>query len=218
MGFHLFFIWFAVMFAPSMALQQRNPFARQFINSSAATADRVYGSGDIHCDVPEPMWIHDALMAQQFQSFGCHFVPKTTQRFGEARHPGPVPNFAQDSVLTVGVTNPSLGLGPGIWAVAETQLSQQTFRTSAGLLRHGARKMNREIRFHGGAPAPLRLGSSWAGKWTGVGILSDVHASKLEVPWPLEHWDSGRVLLTRHWANDTPITIGTFYGFAQGPT
>ena len=227
MGFHLFFIWFAVMFAPSMALQQRNPFAWQFNNSSAATADRVYGSGDFHCDVPEPNWIHDVLMAQQFQSFGCHFVPKTTQRFGEARHPGPVPNIAQDSVLTVGVTNPRglrqkedilLGLGPGIWAVAETQLSQQTFRTSAGLLRHGARKMNREIRFHGGALAPLRLGSSWAGKWTGVGILSDVHASKLEVPWPLEHWDSGRVLLTRHWANDTPITVGTFYGYAQGPT
>jgi len=26
------------------------------------------------------------------------------------------------------------------------------------------------------------------------------------------------VLITRHWAHKLPISIGTFYGFAQGPT
>ena len=69
-----------------------------------------------------------------------------------------------------------------------------------------------------GAPAPLRSGSTWAGRWTGVATLSDVPASNLDVPWPAEHWNSGRVLLTRHWMNQLPIAIGTFYGFAQGPT
>ena len=119
----------------------------------------------------------------------------------------------------MGVVNPSglrqkedilLGLGPGIWAVTETQLSQQTFRTSAGILSLGARRMNREIRFHGGAPAPLQLGSSWAGKWSGVG---------LEVPWPSEHWDSGRVLLTRRTGLMThPLPLAPFMVMPRGPT
>ena len=68
--------------------------------------------------------------------------------------------------------------------------------------------MNREVRLLGGSPAPLRQNSTWAGSWTGVSMLSDVPAAALDVPWPMEHWNSGRVLLTRHWAHQLPITIG----------
>lgn len=72
-------------------------------------------------------------------------------RASASRHPGPVPTSTQDRVLTVGVVNPSglrqkedilLGLGPGTWAVTGTQWSQKNFRTSAGILRLGARQMN----------------------------------------------------------------------------
>ena len=76
-------------------------------------------------------------------------------------------------MLTVGVNNPSglrqkeqtlLDLGPGIWSLAETQLSATTFKTSSHILRKEARHQNREVRLHGGSPAPLRVGSQWAGK------------------------------------------------------
>jgi hypothetical protein len=67
-------VWFAVVFSPSMALKQGNPFARQYIYSSAASADRVIGSGDLHCFVPESMAQHDVFMAHPFPSFGLHFV------------------------------------------------------------------------------------------------------------------------------------------------
>ena len=146
-----------------------------------------------------------------------------TIRYGEATHPGP----PLGNVLTVGVNNPGglrqkeqslLELGPGIWSLAETQLSATTFKTSSQILRKEARLQNREVRLHGGSPAPLRVGSSWAGSWTGFAVLADVPTATLDIPWPNEHWTSGRVLITRHWANQLPISIGTFYGFAQGPT
>ena len=212
------------MIVPANALQQQPPFARHFIDSSAAKADRDIGSGDGSCIVPErfewqPAWPNymDGIAPGHF------FLPVGTIRYGEATHPGP----EWGNMLTVGVSNPCglrqkedqlLQLGPGIWSLAETQLSQQTFRTSSGILHRRARELNREIRFFGGAPAPLRFGSTWAGKWTGVAVLSDVAATVLDVPWPHEHWSSGRLLLTRHWASSMPITVGTFYGYPKGPT
>lgn len=195
-----FLLWITVLFSPVQALQHGHPFARRFLISPAATADWDFGSGDDSCNVPEPHGFSflygdsRAISSSTSPTAGAH-------RFGEARHPGPNP-----------------GLGPGIWSLAETQLSNQTFKTCSGILRKGARTLNREIRFHGGSPAPLRQGSQWAGKWTGVATLSDVPAVPLDVPWPQEHWLSGRVMLTRHWASTLPITIGTFYGYATGPT
>lgn len=185
-----------VIVAPTHALQQRFPFARHYTVSSATSVDREHGSGDYLSYVLE--------QKQGPQSFflSCsnflHLWPHTagTVRYGEASHPGP----SGDSLLTVGVSNPSglrqkedilLGLGPGIWALSETQLSQQTLKTSSGILRRAAQKLNRQVRFHSGAPAPLRQGSNWAGKWTGVATISDVPSMTLEVPWPLEHWNSG---------------------------
>ena len=146
-----------------------------------------------------------------------------TIRYGEAKNPGPTTG----DLLTVGVNNPGglrqkedilLGMGPGIWAMTETQLSATTFKTCAGTLRTSGRALNRDVRFHGGAPAPLRHGSSWAGRWTGMAVLADFPTATLDVPWPMEHWDSGGVLMTRHWVNSLPVTLGTFYGYAHGPT
>eukprot|EP00435_Cladocopium_sp_Y103_P012113 s2367_g3.t1 len=172
------------------ALQQGRPFARHFNFSSAALADRDLGSGDDPCNVPEPQYFISSCDHLGL-SLGTMYLPAPVQRYGEARHPGP----DQGNQLTVG-----------------------TFRTSSCILRKGARALNREIRFIGGSPAPLRQGSTWAGRWTGASVLSDVPAVALDIPQPLEHWHSGRVLLTRHWASSLLISIGTFYGYASGPT
>eukprot|EP00438_Fugacium_kawagutii_P011104 Skav203175 [mRNA] locus=scaffold39:98339:103385:- [translate_table: standard] len=210
--------------SPTFAFQHRYPFARHFIHSSAATADRDHGSGggvgcsfldEVFCQDSEDLWFLSSL------SLSSHRVG--TIRYGEALHPGPDPG----ELLTVGVSNPSglrqkedilLGLGPGIWGLAETQLSDTTFKSSANYLRRTGRMMNRELHIKGGSPAPLRQRSTWAGSWTGVAVVSDLPTAKLEVPWPGEHWETGRVLLTRHWTGTLPITVGTFYGYAQGPT
>ena len=212
------------MFQNTMAIQRQGPFARHSYLSSAASADRDHGSGD-HCrNVPSPWYDSFSSMGASQQSF-WPLKPSLdgTIRYGEAKNPGP----PMGDMLTVGVSNPGglrqkedvlLGMGPGIWAMAETQLSATTFKTCSGTLRTSGRALNRDVRFHGGAPAPLRQGSSWAGKWTGVAVLADFPTATLDVPWPTEHWESGRVLMTRHWVNHLPVTLGTFYGYAQGPT
>ena len=196
------------MLSSATALQLGDSLARLFIDSPATPVDWDIGSGNHPSYVPE-LWL----------------CPTKGIRIGEASHPGPVQE--QDSLLTVGIGNPGglrtkedlvLSLGPGIWTMAETQLSSVTTTTTARALRAGGRKMNRSIRPLFGHPAPLRHGSQWAGKWTGVCTMSDWPASMLTLPWPAEHWQTGRLLVTRHWVDNVPITIGGFYGYAQGPT
>lgn len=127
----------------------------------------------------------------------------------------------------MGVTNPGglrakedmvLAMGPGIWTRTETQLSQVTAKSTARSFRGGGNKLHRNVRPHFSHPAPLRQGSTWAGKWTGVCTISDWPSTAIQLPWPSEHWETGRVLLTRHWVNAVPVTVGGFYGYAQGPT
>eukprot|EP00435_Cladocopium_sp_Y103_P038237 s1388_g10.t1 len=146
-------------------------------------------------------------------------------RYGEASNPGP--DFDPDQLLTVGVSNPGglrskedlvLEMGAGIWTMTETQLSATTTKNSARCFKAGGNKPNRCIRPHYSHPAPLRHGSTWAGKWTGVSTTSDWPSTKVDLPWPPEHWATGRVLLTRHWVQSTVVTVGGFYGYAQGPT
>eukprot|EP00435_Cladocopium_sp_Y103_P031727 s2118_g8.t1 len=193
---------------PASALQLDHSFARFFNVSSATAVDRENGSGNWSSNVPEQL--------------GC---PLHGWRIGEANNPGPEP--CQDMLLNVGLSNPGglrgkedmlLALGPGIWTMSETHHSQVTMKTTARTLRTGGIKLHRQIRPHFSHPAPLRQGSTWAGKWTGVSTVSDWPSSQLTLPWPSEHWATGRVLLTRHWLHQLLITVGGFYGYAQGPT
>eukprot|EP00435_Cladocopium_sp_Y103_P032314 s106_g8.t1 len=191
-----------------MALQSGTPFARHMVLSSAASADRDIGSEVLPDYVPEPL---------QCLANGV--------RYGEASHPGP--DFDPDQLLTVGVSNPGglrskedlvMELGAGVWTMTETQLSAVTIKNSARSFRSGGLKLNRCLRPHYSHPAPLRHGSTWAGKWTGVCTVSDWPSMAVDLPWPHEHWTTGRVLMTRHWINSTPVSVGGFYGYAQGPT
>eukprot|EP00435_Cladocopium_sp_Y103_P056110 s2860_g18.t2 len=195
-------------FGPVQALQTGTSFARHYIDSSATAVGREFGSGKM------------SVFVQGHSS--CHVAGT---RIGEAHNPGP--STASDNWLSIGVSNPGglrskedmvLMMGPGIWTMTETQLSAVTTKSSARSFRYGGRKLHRVVRPHYSHPAPLRQGSQWAGKWTGVCTISDWPSSPLQIAWPHEHWATGRVLLTRHWINNFPVTIGGFYGFAQGPT
>ena len=204
----MLFIWLLQFINPCFALQSNPPLARHFTVSSATQVDREHGSGARFGSVPEHL--------------ACCFAGI---RVGEASHPGPATD--QDMLLNVGLSNPGglrakedivLQMGPGIWTMAETQLSTVTTRNSARSFKSGGRKLQRVLRPHYSHPAPLRQGSNWAGKWTGVCTISDWPSTRLLLPWPHEQWITGRVLLTRHWVLGTPITVGGFYGYAQGPT
>eukprot|EP00438_Fugacium_kawagutii_P034912 Skav206373 [mRNA] locus=scaffold834:175796:187689:- [translate_table: standard] len=190
-------------------------------DSSATTVAREFGSEGL-----------TGWMGMFRESSTCpwsfdHSVPIYTQacRMGEAGNPGP--DFQAEDLLTVGVSNPGglrgkechvLELDVGIWTMAETQLSTQSMRPSAGRFRAGGRNMNRAVRPLFSAGAPLRTGSSWAGSWSGVATIADWPSARLNLVWPQEHWSSARVLVSRHWIGQYPIVVGGFYGFAQGPT
>eukprot|EP00438_Fugacium_kawagutii_P008967 Skav214288 [mRNA] locus=scaffold2257:201508:210505:- [translate_table: standard] len=191
---------FMLLFTPVTALQLSDPFARFYFDSSAVTTDRDLGSGDIELSVPSQ------VVTPWLQTVGCTLSGANgpavvgTIRYGEAQHPGP----SGETTLTVGVSNPGglrqkeehlMDLGPGIWSLAETQLSSETFRTSSRWLRKLGNQRNRAIRFYGGSPAPLRAGSTWAGKWTGVAIMQgwdppcQVHLEDFDDPTKfLEAW------------------------------
>eukprot|EP00435_Cladocopium_sp_Y103_P057880 s1104_g20.t1 len=143
------------------------------------------------------------------------------QRLGEATHPGP------SELLTVGSTNPgglprkeplAIEQGCGIWSYSETHLSSVTQKSTARALKACASKVDRHVRVHYGAPAPLRSRSNWAGTYTGVATTSDFCSKSLQVEWPAEIWSSGRVLATQHFVGNQMITVVTVYGLPRGPT
>lgn len=145
----------------------------------------------------------------------------TGQRIGEASHPGPC------DVLTIGTTNPgglrnkewlAVDQGCGIWTYSETQLSRVTQFSTAKALKYYAQQVGRHLQVHFGAPAPLRARSTWAGSWTGVACTSDFSSKRLQVPWPDDFWESGRVLATQHYVGHHIVTLVSIYGLPRGPT
>ena len=178
----------------------------------------------------------------EFQSgdrddISTQFQPWTTQfrRWGEARHPGPgllasfqcSDDYDHMSVVRFGCSNPS-GLrrkeplviehGPGVWGYSETQLSAITKKTTSGILKSLASQMNRHLRVHTGADVRPRISSEWAGSWSGTLVTSDFPSQVVQMPWPNDVYNSGRVLTTRHVINGLPVLHTTIYGFAKGPT
>ena len=145
-------------------------------------------------------------------------------RIGEAHNPGPTwPLPPTEELLAVGTTNPSglngkedlqIQQGPGIWHLAETQLSHVT----GPIVRSKLAQQQRQVRCIEGAPAPLRAHSHWAGSWTGVLIATDLPARPLTLPWDAGVFETGRVTTARHIFDGVPITTTAVYGFPPGPT
>ena len=204
----LFFLTFT--FGTALA----DPLADQFNVSTAPTGDRDFRSG-----VTSGMSCYEQLDAEfcTSTSFSDGF------RFGEADHPGPRPL----QQLVVGCTNPgglrrketlAVEQGPGIWTYAETQLSAVTQPSCNRALKAAARTQDRHLRTFFSAPAALRSRSTWAGTWTGVACTSDFSSQLLQISWPSELWQSGRVLATLHHVGNHTLTVVSLYGFPRGPT
>ena len=148
-----------------------------------------------------------------------HAVP--TVRFGEATHPGPAANFF------VSTSNPS-GLrskepfysdwGFGVHCFSETQLSAVSLPGSRRQFQACAKAVNRQARVTSGAPAALRVNSDWAGTWTGVLQVGDLPCSTFNVAWPPGLFETGRVMISRHFHESLSVMIATVYGYPQGPT
>ena len=196
------FIWHLTF---GMAFQL--PFAEQNVPSAASTDDCECQSGALAG--PAETWnLHQLASATHHQWSLGH-------RFGPHKH------------LVIGSTNPgglrskealAVAQGPGIWTYSETQLSAFTQVSSGKALRHAARQTNRLLRTHFGAPAPLRSRSDWAGTWTGVACTSDFSSKPLQIDWPVDLWNSGRVLATQHQIGCHNITVVSLYGLPRGPT
>ena len=144
----------------------------------------------------------------------------TPVRVGEASNPGP------PGIISIGSSNPGglrgkedllLEWGPGIWALSETQLSAVTQVTCSKTLRFKAKELQRNLRIHHGAPAPLRTSSSWAGTWTGVVQTSDFPSISLTVPWTEGAYGTSRVQIVQHMVCGQPVTVCNVYGYSPSP-
>ena len=192
-----FFTWLLLsLFLPGA---QGSALARLYIDSTAL-CDRDLGS---ELTLEHPVW------------------SLAGQRWGEALHPGP---HDQAHLLTIGTTNPSglrnkealaIGQGVGIWSYSETQLSHVTQVSCTRALHRIAQ---RSVKVHCGAPASLRARSSWAGSWSGVLVTSDFSSRRLNIEWPPDVWQSGRVLATQHYIGHQVVTLVSIYGLPRGPT
>eukprot|EP00438_Fugacium_kawagutii_P036701 Skav200933 [mRNA] locus=scaffold2433:377025:382227:+ [translate_table: standard] len=199
-------LWFFMFLSTCSATPQ--PFAEHFVPSAAPLGDCDFQSGALGFG-HEP-WC-DSLRKDSHMNF----------RVGEASHPGPYHN------VVLGCSNPgglrskeclAIGQGPGIWTFSETQLSMYTQRSAARALRVAAQADGRHIRALFGAPAPLRPRSLWAGGWTGVCSVSDFPAKVVQIEWPPDVWESGRVLATQHYVGPQVLTVISLYGLPRGPT
>ena len=166
-------------------------------------------------------------------------------RIGEATVPGPglasaasssdpdsfvdPPKWALTQVpeFCLGVGNPSginnklhsLDCFPvGLWHLAETQASRHQQFAFQRHLRNVSWRSNRFLRCSLGAPAPLRVGSSVAGSWTGVLCFGDCPLRKVPCVWPSGEYHSGRVLVTVGQIGGLTVTTATLYCPPKGPT
>ncbi|CAE7803672.1 DHX57 [Symbiodinium sp. CCMP2592] len=142
-------------------------------------------------------------------------------RYGEAAHPGPPPSFFLSTSNPSGLRNKEsffADWGVGIHCFAETQLSAATLPASKAHFRRHAKDMGRLARFVPGAPAPLRTNSLWAGAWTGVLQVSDFPCRPHQISYPSGLFESGRIVLARHYLEAVMFQVATLYGYPSGPT
>ena len=127
------------------------------------------------------------------------------RRQGEAHNPGPqalehIPIEPNTFLLTQsngGSLRDKLqliaSLGPGLHSFAETHLTGVNFPSFKRTLKQLASQQNRRITAISGFHAPARDTQHQVGSWTGVLQISDFRSYALKLPWPQEHWITGRL-------------------------
>ena len=177
------------------------------------------GSQDDQVFSPSKLWGHSVVV------HGCQ-VPvsqawryETTCRVGEASHPGP--NLAIHCVNPTGLGGKEdlvYDLEPGITCISETHLAAPGMASSCGALRSRAHLEHRRLRVLPGACLPLRARSQFTGTWSGVMQLSDVPCHRLQMQWPQNEFDAGRVQTAVFYVCGIPIQGTVVYGWSPGPT
>ena len=159
----------------------------------------------------------------------AHFDRDKHCRIGEACNPGPQYtehiHRLKDTVLITQSNAGSLraradlvaSLGTGVHCFAETHLTKHNHSSFHKQLQRFAQNQHRKVRTLTGCPVPNRSPHSEAGLWSGVLQATDFAAQQIRIPWPVDHWETSRVLLTQH-AGPIPLQIATVYGYAVGPT
>ena len=173
--------------------------------------------------------------------WACFLIPLVPQehdldfssqyrRQGEAMNPGPFPLEAIPVVPNTFLLTQSNGgslrdktqlvasLGPGIHSFSETHLTGSNFPSFRRTLKHLALQQHRKITSIPGFHAPARDFQQQVGSWTGVLQVTDYRAHALALPWPEEHWHTGRLQVARHNVGGTPLVVASVYGYPTGPT
>ena len=160
-------------------------------------------------------------------------------RIGEAKTPGPDHEFNPDSQFDqiawrrscsggalVGTCNPSGIAGKidrfssfpdGWWHVVETHATYGLQKQFSGALRKSSMASS-PIRVVAGAPAPFRPGSNTAGTWTGVLQFANTPLRRIELPWPSEIAESGRVVAVMGTLGCFDLIQASVYLPPAGPT
>ena len=198
-------------------------FARIQFPSAASSDVREVESGQPGTHAKSADQTNNALEGD------VYLLGKPVSRIGEASNPGPsrITNENEEDVLIVGVSNSTgmrqkekqiLDLGIGCWHFAETHLTKTTAKTCKSQLKALARQQNREVKVMTGAAASYRVNSEWAGNWTGVAQVTDLPSMPLQMNFPQEHWETARLLVTRQWCGDLPLTMATCYCYPHSPS
>ena len=206
------FLWlFTIWSLVGMACAQQSTLARHFQHSAAS----LWGDCDFESGETLGMPAYETC---------CSHNPSTGVRLGEAGNPGPLEH---EEEVFFGTTNPSglrtkealaVQLGPGVWSLAETQLSSVTQASTKKAINFHAYQASRKIHSYFGAPVPLRSRSDWAGGWGGVAALSDWSTSHYALNWPDGFWESSRILITQHLIGSYPVLVCSFNGYPKGVT
>ena len=129
--------------------------------------------------------------------------------------------------LHIGTFNPTgiskktasvLDLPCGVWGMAETQATKQTFTNFCKDIKFQGKLQSRTIRSLHGAFAPLRSSSATAGAWTGVGFVADYTLRPLQLPWKSFEFLSGRAVAACSLIGQNHLIGACVYAPPNGPT
>ena len=89
-------------------------------------------------------------------------------------------------------------LGPGIHCFSETHLTKQTYASFQKQLKALAQQQHRKQLTIPGCHVPTRAPGQDAGPLSGVLQVTDHYAQRIQLPWPQDQWETGRVLISQH--------------------
>ena len=140
-------------------------------------------------------------------------------RIGEAQNPGPE--------IWVGTSNPSgirtkeyvyNWLPTGIWGVSESQLTQLGQRQVRRAFATQGIETGRSYSCSFGHPVEPRARSLEAGTWAGVMLLGQASFRAVNLQWPNNEFEQGRVQVSEAWVGPFSTLITNIYGWSKGPT